>query len=333
MLTIKQLAAEAGVSPSTVSIVLGGKSEMRRIPLATQKKVLDTALRLGYRPNISARRLRDRSDTALILTVFWASDFRAPMMIRFLRGLQNAVLQKNQPFEIIIHPYRNDQLDLSLQALGQCNAAIICNASGPDLAFLESRDFSIPVVLYNRKSAKYSSAGVDDFLMGALPAQIFAARGHLRAAVLTSESVFPGMSIRITSFCEEAKKAGITVQIIEQDNSMRGGHMGGLEIGSLKPVPDCVFCLSDYLAIGALRAFQDVGLQVPVDLELISIGNGDRELEEYASTALSVMELPMEEMAETCFSMVLDLLQDKSPVLREICLPTAYITRESCGEA
>lgn len=55
MATIKELAAYTGLSPSTVSIVLGGKAQQRKIPESTQRRVQEAAQALGYRPNISAR--------------------------------------------------------------------------------------------------------------------------------------------------------------------------------------------------------------------------------------------------------------------------------------
>ena len=76
MATIKELAAYTGLSPSTVSIVLGGKAEERGIPQATCQRVLEAARVLGYRPNLSARRLRDpQASGGLVIAAFWAQDF------------------------------------------------------------------------------------------------------------------------------------------------------------------------------------------------------------------------------------------------------------------
>ena len=77
MATIKELAAYTGLSPSTVSIVLGGKAQQRKIPESTQRRVQEAAQALGYRPNISARRLRDpEAKESMVVAVFWTEDFR-----------------------------------------------------------------------------------------------------------------------------------------------------------------------------------------------------------------------------------------------------------------
>ena len=332
MATIKEIAKYAGVSTSTVSIVLGGKSEERKIPLSTQKKVIDAANEHGYRANVAARRLRARPDSPIVIEVFWATDFRAPMMVRFLRGLQKAILDTAQLCEIVIHPYDNDKLCDALQAPGICNAAIICNASQADMAFLEKTTFNMPVVLYNRHSTKYCTVNVDDANMGSTAARIFASHGCKHAAVLTSPTVFSGMDVRISSFSAEAQSSGMTVLTLTNSNSMRGGYDAGILFTSISPKPDCLFCLSDYLAVGVMRAFQETGISIPDEIEMISIGNGDRELEEFSRVKLSVIHLPMEEMAASCFQLAIDLLDNRIKPPYSIKLPTPYIVRESCGD-
>jgi LacI family transcriptional regulator len=331
MTTIKELAREAGVSPSTVSIVLSGKSDERKIPLVTQNKVWEAARKLDYQPNVTARRLRIRPSQNIIIAVFWASDFRANMMVRFLRGLQEGILKSKKKCEFVILPYDNGALKESFTTLEMYNAAIICNASSIDMAYLENNSFPVPIVLYNRHSKKYCTVNVDDTLLGAIPAEIFAARGHKNAVILTSDSVFTGMDVRIHSFEKKAQESGLSVQKVNQENSMRGGYDGGKLIAKMSPLPDCIFCLSDFMAIGSLRAFHQEKIAIPENLELISIGNGDRELEEYASISLSVVHLPMERMAEACLELTLALLARSIEPPHSIKLPIEYRCRESCG--
>jgi len=334
--TIKDIAKHAGVSPSTVSIVLNGQADVRKISAKTQKKVWAAIRALEYQPNIPARRLRgDSQSKTLVIAVFWASDFRAHMVLRFLRGLQDEILQSNRECEIIIHPYKNNELCniTSLRSMNMYNAAIICNASSKDLEYLESCNFNIPIILYNRHSQKYCTVNVDDVKLGSIPAQVFASRGHRKAAIITSQPVFSGMEVRIESFISTATKHNLEiVDVIYEDNSMPGGFSAAKRLLELDVKPDCLFCASDAMAIGALRCIHKSGIIIPDDLELISIGNGDMDLEEYATTSLSVVHLPMEKMAETCLRLVFDVLNHRIEPPHSIELPVHYIARESCGE-
>ncbi|NLM61730.1 MAG: LacI family transcriptional regulator [Clostridiales bacterium] len=335
MPTIKEIASITGYSASTVSIVLSGKAKERKIPQATQEKIIKTARELGYTPNISARRLRNISASQkLVLAVFWANDFRAQMVVRFLRGLQNEVAESGTECEIIIRPYANGTLSeaASLKEMNMFNAAIICNASAADIEFLENTRFPIPIVLYNRNSERYCTVNVDNSKLGSLAAEIFLSHGKKNPAAITSEPVFSDMDLRIESFFYSFRKANISKRtVIYQENSMKGGYRAAKQLAESGELPDCLFCASDALAIGALKAFNQCGIRVPEDIELISVGNGEQELEEYASSALSVVYVPMEEMASFCFRILLDVISGKVHPPYSVILPVKYIPRESAG--
>ncbi len=335
MATIKELAAYTGLSPSTVSIVLGGKAEERGIPQATCQRVLEAARVLGYRPNLSARRLRDpQASGGLVIAVFWAQDFRAPMMVRFLRGLRRAVAEQGEGYELLIHPYTCGRLreERSLVSLSAFNAAIICNASAEDLEWLEQARLMMPVVLYNRESPSYCGVTVDDEEIGALAAQQFAAHRCRRAAVLSADSVFYGMQLRNDSFVKTCRQLGIAVgPVIQRENSMAGG-CGAVSalLENSQARPDCVFCASDALALGALRGLHQQGISLPEALKIISVGNGDREAQQYAWPSLSVVSVPMEEMAQECFRLLLRLIagEIRPPFGRR--MEVRYLPGESC---
>ena len=93
MATIKDVAALAGVSLSTVSIVANGRAKQRNISQVTQERVLDAMREVGYRPSVAARKLRGGKERRQ-LTVFWADDFREIMLARFLKGLHAKSVRK-----------------------------------------------------------------------------------------------------------------------------------------------------------------------------------------------------------------------------------------------
>ncbi|MEL7566213.1 MAG: LacI family DNA-binding transcriptional regulator [Dehalobacterium sp.] len=336
MATLKEISEHTGFSPSTVSIVLGGNADPRKIPKQTQEIILNAARELQYTPNIAARRLRNQDyHNKLQIVLFWTDDFRASMMVRFLRGMKSEIMNGAKAYEIIIHPYKSNYLHEAAtnKALSMFNAAVICNASTRDMEFLEDSSFHIPIVLYNRRSEKYCTVNVDNSKIGTIPAEVFISHGHKNAAIITSDPVFPEMGLRVESFLKTAQAGGITVvKVLKKDNSMRGGFMGGMELCKMKNLPSCLFCASDALALGALRAFAKCKIQIPEDIEIISVGNGDPEMEEYSQTSLSVVQLPMEEMARLCLSQVIDILNGQVKLPYSIDLPIVYKARESCGE-
>ena len=332
MPTIKQVARESGFSPTTVSIVLRGKADERHISQATKDKVLDAAHRLGYRVNIAARRLRSSQSVGLAVSVFMALDRRSHMMMRFLLGLQSAAAESGQPIEIIIHSYKSGSLHKHREAINLNTCVIICNASSGDLRFLESTQFSIPIVLFFRDSGKYSTVNINAGRVGHMAGEIFARRGHKHAVVLAAPSYYVGQDQSRDQFVKTAKSHGMTATVINDSHDAAGGHRGGLTIGKMIPRPDCVFSGSSIMSLGAIRALEEQGVKIPQDMELISVGSESPELDEYASVPLSTIDIPIELMAKECIGLLLLQLAGRLDEPRAVTVPLAYQARESCGE-
>ena len=336
MATIKEIASRLGLSPSTVSIVLAGQGDARKISPVTQQRVLAEAQAMAYQPSIAARSLRKSAvgdSEPLVIAVFWADDFRAGMMVRFLRGLREGIRSCGRKVRLTLFTYMNGQLcnETALVSRTECHAAIVCNASPVDKAFLESHTLPIPIVLYNRYSDKYATVNVDDQHMGQLAAQALADNACRCVGVLTSAPAYPGMAQRTSAFVEAAGQRGMEVRLLpECDNSLAGGF-DGIISHPRELMVDGLFCGSDAIALGVLRALWEKGIRVPQDVRIVSIGNGDRDSEEYAIPSLSCVYLPMEAMASECLQLLLDVVSGKSaaPCRREI--PVHYTARESCG--
>ena len=338
MVTIKQIAQEVGISPSTVSIVLSGKASERKISAETQQRILEAAARLGYQPNIAARSLRGGGSAGeLLIAMFWAQDFRAAMMVRFWDGLRAEIERSGRRVRLAIYPYVNDRLHEAeaLTSAANCHAAILCNASYADLQFLEDTRPPMPVVLYNRLCRGYSSVNVDDLKMGALAARAFVDQGCKSAAVLTSRPMFEGMEDRVHGFRLESVHHGLRVLPGRYcENSIRGGYEAvthRLRREWAAQRPDAVFCGSSTIAHGAIRAFSEAGITGAQMPRLVAVGNGAEDMDAFSIPSLSVVQLPMEQMAGACFRLALDQLDGRLAAPENRMLEVEYIPRESCG--
>lgn len=335
MATLKEIAARANCSPSTVSIVLRGKAAERNISEATAQRVLDVAAQLGYQPNVAARSLRGGIGTdELQIVMFWAEDFRAGMMVRFWDGLRQTLESEERRIRLTIIPYKNGSLCQmqSLTETGTFHAGIICNASNEDLAFMQNTQLSIPVVLYNRTCEGYCSVNVDDSRMGALAAQALLKRGCRTAAVLTGPAVFDGMTIRTRGFLEAFEALGLpSPNVMLCRNGISGGYERTRELLTYaEELPDGILCGSSMIAHGVLRAFFEAGLTPETMPKIIAIGNGMEEQDRYSTPSLSVIRMPMEDMARACLQLLLALMEGKAGPGERVLLETEYIRRESC---
>lgn len=333
MTTIKEIAKAAGVSVSTASIVLRGESEQRKVAPATAQKVLETAQQLDYTPNVSARRLRASQPASLMIAVFWASfwagEFRVPTL-QFLRGVQSVLDSCPQKCELMIHPYQRGHFADHISRLSLCHAAIVCNATPADIAALESAKLPVPVVLHSRQSAVLPCVNIDYAAAGRIPANVFKSHGLQNALLCASTAPFSGAGECEAAFFHQILQAGLPVRRMETEHTMRGGYEAAKQIAQMNPRPDCVFFLSDVLALGALRGFHEQGIRIPQDLELISLGSYDADMEAYATPSLSVVRIPMEEMGAAALTKALHLLSGVTEA-RVTQLPLSYVPRESCG--
>ena len=96
MSTIKDIAREAGVSIATVSIVLNGKGQERKISKETQERIYTIASQLNYVPNQSAKKLRATQRNSYAIAFFWATDFRINYLARITLGIQKAIMAQGK---------------------------------------------------------------------------------------------------------------------------------------------------------------------------------------------------------------------------------------------
>ena len=163
--------------------------------------------------------------------------------------------------------------------------------------------------------------------MGRKAASALLSRQKSNLAILGSDAVFRGMEYRETGFLETVRSNGICdVQILRNQNSVAGGIA---MIEHLNTRINGLFCVSDAIAFGALMELRRKGVKVPEQISIISIGNGDQTYTTGASPSISTVYLPMEEMANKCLMLLLDLLQRKEIPKSPIILDTPLILRES----
>ena len=164
MATIKDVAALAGVSTATVSLVLNGRGQELKVSAATQQKVLAAAKTLAYKPNASARKLRTSEVEKPTIAFYWPMDLRINYLAAILTGLRTEIEKLQFDCELIICTYRNDHLaeEQGLKNAYRYSAAIIGAPSEADMAYLQGLKTSLPIILFNRYLEKYHTVCSQD---------------------------------------------------------------------------------------------------------------------------------------------------------------------------
>ncbi|RFU63870.1 LacI family DNA-binding transcriptional regulator [Peribacillus glennii] len=336
MTSIKEIAKLAEVSVGTASFVLNGKGDQMRISEATQRRVIEVAKSLGYRPNISARRLRSGGEKVVpVLAVLWTLDTRASLVSRFLNGIQDHFINQTREFELLIQPYESSKIDKikSLITGTRFNGAIIANASERDQHYLENAEINVPIVLYHRNSKKYSTVSIDNYKNGMMVADLFANRGHQQIGMVIPNVSSQAVHLRKEGFLDGARSSNIQVSpkhIIFENYSEEGGYQAAKKLVENGNLPSALFFLGDQMAIGALAAFHEMGVSVPQDIEIM--GHDNYGQTRFSIPSLSTVHLPVEDMAARCVDLMLDLIEHKVKAPVSTIYDTSIVIRKSCGD-
>lgn len=335
MPTIKDVAKLSGVSVSTVSIILNGKSEERKISKSTQENVIEAIRELNYKPNISAKKLRSNDRHTYTIALYWATDFRPNLLGRFLEGVQTEILKNNSEYDIVICPYEFDKLWLEkgLKTANMYSAAIIVACSSADLDYIESINTMFPIVLVNRESEKYHTVCIDNFAAGGKAAELFFKKGYTKVGAIYFDEAYLAISSRNEGFIKSCIKNNIKIPdkfTFYTKNTVEGGVLAAEKLMQLTEKPKALYCDSDSIAMGVLYYFNKEGLKVPDDLEIISIALERSEITRYSTPPLTVVDVPLEKMSCACIKLINNALENNLKETEHILFDSNLIIRESC---
>lgn len=321
MVTLKDVASAAQVSATTVSLIINGKSDERRISPETKARVLEIMAELGYQPNLSARRLRSKDYKKPIIAFYWPSDYRSNILASFLASFQDVIHELNFDCELIVQTFKNGELEKSALPIihNSYHGVIIGATSKEDDEFLETLSPRIPIVLLNRKSEKHSTVSIDHNEVGLKAAKLFYEKGYRETAIFTSPRPYVATGLRTQAFMYSCAQIGINVKtehIFYSENTIEGGVQAAEEYCKMVHPPKAVFCDSDSMALGALYSFHKHHLTFPTDVELLAVGYLESESTAYSVPAVSVVAMPNRDVIKNAVLVIMQKLTsaDNTPV-------------------
>jgi DNA-binding LacI/PurR family transcriptional regulator len=331
--TSADVASAAGVSRTTVSFVLNGRSDVK-IPPTTRTRVLEAAERLGYHPHAPARQLAGGRSHVIALVLRQTSEQIAAdaILAETLRGL--AIAARKSGFRVMVEPLAFEGPDPSYASLLRAQHADGLVISGPrtDDPQLQAlvRD-GFPVVLQGALPDLHAASVDVDNVAGARHAvEHLLALGHRRIACITNAPlVYTAAQERLTGYREALADAGRAVDetlIATGDFDAPSGHAAMRELLE-RTTFDAVFVASDVVALGAIGALREAGLRVPRDCSVV--GFDDIPLAAYFDPPLTTIRLPASELGQAAGHALLERIADPSAPARRTLLPTELIVRAS----
>lgn len=325
MITIKDIAREAGYSVSTVSRAIANHPDISETAKA---RINEIVAKHRFVPNSNARHLKQQESNTISILVKGNSNM-----------LFASIVEAMQPI-IEVNGYTAAATYLDEDANEVIDAIQLCRENKPaGLIFLggnieyfrESfKNISTPSVLVTTSAAELSfdnlsSVSTDDHAAAACAIDYLLANGHRCIGIIGGSLKSSFASIRRFSGCLESfERAGVSFLPDVQYQKSRFSYAGAYKaLGLLYDrMPDisALFCMSDVMAIGAVRALRDRALSVPDDVSVI--GFDGIELAEYYNPKIATIKQNHEQIARRGVEILLDCIRQNARATHEVAAHT-----------
>ncbi len=329
--TILDIARQAGVSKSTVSLVLQGSGLIRPETAGKVKKAIED---VGYVYNRGAANLRKAQSNVVGMVINDLSNpFYSELAVAIERVFQSAGII---PFiaNTAESPVRQEEVLKSLMEQGVAGLIVSpARGTAPD-AFRRIEAASIPIVFAMRRlpASRVPAVTPDNHRGAVLATEHLIRKGHRRLAFLGG---FAGMSVyheRLGGFRETCAEHGIepeNIVVVDGEANRRGG-IAALESALLaSPQPTAALCFNDAVAFGAMVALRKRRLEPGEDFAVV--GFDDIVEAEHYVPALTSVHVDTAGLGERAAHAVLKMMQTRSTRAEDHIGAVNLVVRESCG--
>jgi LacI family transcriptional regulator len=330
--TLKDIALRVNRSVTTVSRALHDYDDVNQ---ETRELVKSTARDMGYMPNVVAQRLQKRRTDALglILPTF-GPRLSDPHFGEVLAGIGDQITRVGYDLLISIADARLDELDAYRQKVTgkRVDGVLIVRTRRHDerVKFLMSQD--MPFVVYGRTLDGDDFPSVDvDYAAGMrVLVQHLSDLGHRRIGFVTGSPDFTFVHYQREGFRQGMAACGLPVDeslILEADLTQRGGYGAAQTLLSQGDPPTALMAGSDLMALGAMSAAQDQGLDVGRDIAVS--GFDDIPLAETSHPTLTTVRQPAHRLGELLGHMLVALMRDEPLAERQVLIQPSLMIRQS----
>lgn len=333
-LTIEDVAKLAGVSRSTVSRVLNNHPGVRPV---VRDHILQVIREHGYVPQAAARNLANQH-TKFIGVLFPSSSdlfFSNPFFSFTAQGIAQSCMQRGYfPMLSLSTSGMDANILISILRARHFDGIVLVSSEvdNPMLSVIVREQ--IPVVRFGRHPYLHNLNWVDiDNIEGAHKAVVhLLTLGHRRIASILGPLNETCSVDRRDGYKKALLEAGVAIDpelMREGDWSQMSGYTSMKYFLNLAQRPTAVFCCSDLMALGALRAIDEAGLSVPDDIALV--GFDDLPGSSFTTPPLTTINQPNFEMGVRAANMLIDQIENQQQPPQHSILSTSLVIRQSCG--
>jgi LacI family transcriptional regulator, galactose operon repressor len=329
--SIKEVAARAGVSFQTASKVLNGGTV--RVSAETAARIIEVAKELGYQPNTIARSLVQRFTSTLGLVAPDATD----VAISQISVAAEQAARRAGHAMVVGHlsPGGEDGADVVRTLIGRRVDGVIAAApqveDDADVAEL-LRAYVPAVSLHSVPGGGVPVVGSNHGETGRLATEHLLSLGHRTIGTITGPFRRRVVRSRLHGYEDALRNAAIEPEedlVVEADwTPGRAADATRLLLHRL-PQITAIFVQNDTMAVGVLSALAAAGRRVPADVAVV--GCDDVPLAEYLVPPLTTVHVPLAETGEQAVDLLLRSIRGDPPPEEPLRLPVSLVVRDSCG--
>lgn len=330
--TIYDVAAAAGVAPSTVSRAF---SRPGRVNAETAEHIRQVATEMGYRTNPLARALPTGKTSLLAIVV---ADVTNPFFFELLRGADDTATKAG--YTLLVADVQE-----SVEAERQALDRVLPMVEGVVLATSRMSDSSIrvaakqrPTVVLNRSMSDIASVATDNGRGMRRAVEHLGALGHTSITYVAGPDASWANGIRWQALREACHELGLRARRIGPFSPTQAGGLSAA--GELAATPStAVIAYNDLLAIGLMRGLQSLGIRIPDDVSIVGFDNIFGA--DFCTPQLTTVAAPLRQLGAVAVQTLLDDLRGTPRVprtspggpLKTALLPARLVTRASTGPA
>jgi len=329
--TIRDVAAAAGVSYQTVSRVINRRPDVAE---ETRRRVWQVIEELSYQPSAIARSLvSKRTHTLGLIT----ADFSDYFFTQVIVGAE-AEARKQGYFFMLCSTERNPDDEpeyFRLLTERQVDGILFARPSTEEdsrhILSLLRAEVPLVTTAYWLPGERLTVVDVDNVDGGLQATECLIGLGHLKIGMITGPAGWKSVNDRTEGHRLALERAGIPfdVSLIEHgDWSHQSGYEAMRRLLEKAPQITALFAQNDRMAIGAMRALGEAGRRVPDDIAVV--GYDDIPAAAYCHPSLTTIRQPMQHVGEVATRLLIELINDPAAERKEVLLKTELIRRETC---
>ena len=335
--TIKDVAALAGVSPSTVSRTCKDNPSISK---ETKEKVRKAMIQLGYEPNFQASNLASQNSKTIgiILPPSARETFENPFFLETIRGISQ-FCNGRQYISTIVTGQNSEELLGAIRTMvrsGQVDGFIMLYSKEDDAIIEYLNEEGLLYVLIG-KAQQFANLTIyidnDNVLAGKEATDYLYKLGHRKIAYLGSESI---------KLFSAARKTGYQLSMLQNDLAVNSDYIievEGVYLDECEPLqrlltsedrPTAIVVSDDILAVSLERVCILCGLSIPEDLSIISFN--DSLFARLTHPPLTSIDVNSCQLGIEAASQLINHIENPNLVATKIIVPHSLVERESCRQ-